>query len=73
MDDWLTLAEAAERIRLTASTLRDYAMGRTEPHLPATKKGKTWFVKVSDLEAWKVLYDAAPKLGRRGGKRAQES
>jgi PTS system nitrogen regulatory IIA component len=58
MDDLvLTTEEAAEFLKLTPFTVRDYARRGI---LPARKVGKAWRFFKPDLVAWLRDYDAPP-------------
>jgi excisionase family DNA binding protein len=53
----LTTEEAAEFLKLTPFTVRDYARRRI---LPARKVGKGWRFYKPDLVAWLRDYEAPP-------------
>lgn len=51
LDDWLTVAEAAELKGVPQATVRQ-RIGRKR--LPAVKKSNGWLIRRRDLDVWEV-------------------
>jgi excisionase family DNA binding protein len=52
MEGYLTTAEAAARLGVTPTRIRQLCL---EGRLPCTKAGRDWVIRVEDLEAFQKL------------------
>ena len=49
-EKWINVDEAAEYFGVKSATIRDWI--KKHPDFPATKIGKAWKFRYSELEAW---------------------
>lgn len=49
---YVSVSEAAKLLEVDPSQVRKYCAGRGLTRLPATKFGKFWMIKLSDLETF---------------------
>ena len=65
MEEWLTTGEAAEALGVTQARIRQLC---GEGYLPATKRGRDWWIKRKDLEEFADLPPGKTGSPRRLGR-----